>query len=303
MKIGIFGSSGGRQLLGDALVEDARASAAAGFHSYWLPSQRMGPDPLVSLALIGQQVPKIELGVAVRPTWPQHPLVLAQQALTIAYSVPDRFSLGVGVSHPAIVSSWGYEFDHPVTRTEEYLKLLGQALRNEPSSFEGKFISGSGPQILPDLAGGQPPKLYLGALGAKMLNLVGALANGTILWMTGPRTIRDFTRPTLDAAAKAAGRPAPRIVVAIPVLCTEDPTAGRLLAAQQFRLQPSYRAMLDREGLSGPEELAIVGNQETVARRFKEIFDAGADEIICTEFGTDADLAQTRSCLEDLVRG
>jgi alkanesulfonate monooxygenase SsuD/methylene tetrahydromethanopterin reductase-like flavin-dependent oxidoreductase (luciferase family) len=120
--------------------------------------------------------------------------------------------------------------------------------------------------------------------------------------MTGPRTIRDFTRPTLDAAAEAAGRPAPRIVVAIPVLCTEDPAAGRLLAAQQFRLQPSYRAMLDREGLSGPEDLAIVGDQETVARRFKEIFDAGADEIICTEFGTDADLAQTRACLEDLVR-
>jgi len=301
MKIGIFGSSGGRQLLGDELVEDARASAAAGFNSYWLPSQRMGPDPLISLALIGQHVPKIELGIAVRPTWPQHPLVLAQQALTIAYSVPDRFSLGVGVSHPGIVSSWGYEFDHPVTRTEEYLKLLGQALRNEPSSFEGKFISGSGPQILPDLSGGQPPKLYLGALGAKMLSLAGALADGTIVWMTGPRTIRSFTRPTLDAAAEAAGRRPPRIVVSIPVMCTKTPAAGRQAAARQFRLQPSYRAMLDREGLSGPEDLAIVGDQETVAHRLQEIFDAGADEIICTEFGTDEDLANTRACLEVLV--
>jgi hypothetical protein len=50
-------------------------------------------------------------------------------------------------------------------------------------------------------------------------------------------------------------------------MCTKDPAAGRQLAAQQFRLQPSYRAMLDREGLSGPEELAIVGDQQTVARR------------------------------------
>jgi alkanesulfonate monooxygenase SsuD/methylene tetrahydromethanopterin reductase-like flavin-dependent oxidoreductase (luciferase family) len=85
-------------------------------------------------------------------------------------------------------------------------------------------------------------------------------------------------------------------------MCTKDPAAGRQLAAQQFRLQPSYRAMLDREGLSGPEELAIVGDQQTVARRLQEIFDAGADEIICTEFGTDEDLAQTRACLEDLIR-
>jgi 5,10-methylenetetrahydromethanopterin reductase len=302
MKIGIYSSSAGRQLIGDELLADARAAAAAGFSSYWLPSLRTGPDPLISLALIGHQVPKIELGIAVRPIWPQHPFALAQQALTLARSVPGRLSVGIGASHAAIVPTWGYEFDHAVGRTEEYLKLLGPALRNEPSSLEGQFISGALTPMFPDLPDSPAPKLYVAALGPKMLNLAGALADGTILWMTGPRTIRDHTRPTLEAAASARHRPTPRIIVGIPVLCTDDASAGRLVAAQQFGIRPSYQAMLDREGLSGPEELAIVGNRQTILTRLEELFDAGADEIICTEFGTEAEVEQTRACLTEFTR-
>ena len=195
-----------------------------------------------------------------------------------------------------IVSSWGYEFDHPVTRTEEYLKLLGQALRNEPSSFEetSQLRAANTSRPLERSAA----ELYLGALGAKMLSLAGALADGPS--SDDRPTHHREAAATLDAAAEAAGQPA-RIVVSIPVMCTKTPTAGRARCSA-IPAAASYRAMLDREGLSGPEDLAIVGDQETVARRLQEIFDAGADEIICTEFGTDADLAETRACLEDLVR-
>jgi 5,10-methylenetetrahydromethanopterin reductase len=282
MGIGILTNAGGRLLFGEQLVKDAREAAAGGFSSYWLPSIKFGPDPLVSLALIGQQVPDIELGIGVRPIWPQHPYVLAQQALTLAHSIPDRLSLGVGASHPGIVPTWGYEFDHPTARTDEYLKLLEPALRNEPTSFEGQFISGTLPSMFPELPRGARPRLYLAAMGPKMLNLAGRYTDGTVLWMTGPR-------------------PTPRIIVGIPVLCTDDTIAGRALAAEKFGLQPSYRIMLDREGLSGPEDLAIIGDRDTIGQRLQELFDAGADEILCSEFGAEADVQRTRAAVSELI--
>jgi 5,10-methylenetetrahydromethanopterin reductase len=301
MSIGILTNAGGRLLSGEQLVKDAREAAAGGFSSYWLPSIKFGPDPLVSLALIGQQVPDIELGIGVRPIWPQHPYVLAQQALTLAQSIPDRLSLGVGASHPGIVPTWGYEFDHPTARTDEYLKLLEPALRNEPTSLEGQFISGTLPSMFPDLPRGARPRLYLAAMGPKMLNLAGRYTDGTVLWMTGPRTVRDYVRPALHEASSAGQRPTPRIIVGIPVLCTDDPTAGRALAAEKFGLQPSYRIMLDREGLSGPEDLAIIGDRDTIGHRLQELFDAGADEILCSEFGAEADVQRTRAAVSELI--
>jgi F420-dependent oxidoreductase-like protein len=298
--IGILTNSGGRLLFGKRLVEDAQEAAAYGFSSYWLPSIKFGPDPLVSLALIGQQVPDIELGIAVRPIWPQHPYVLAQQALTLAESIPNRLSLGVGASHPATVPTWGYEFDHPTARTDEYLKLLEPALRNEPTSFEGLFISGTLQAMFPELPQGTRPRLYLAALGPKMLNLAGQYTDGTILWMTGPTTIKDYVRPAL-LEASSGQQVVPRIIAGIPVLCTDDPDVGRALAAEKFGVQPSYRIMLDREGLSGPEDLAIIGDRDAIAYRLQELFDAGADEIICSEFGSAADVKRTRAALAEII--
>ena len=85
--------------------------------------------------------------------------------------------------------------------------------------------------------------------------------------MTGPTTIGSHIAPTLAKAAAEAGRPAPRVVCALPVCVTDDEADARAAAGERFGgygFLPSYRAMLDREGAAGPADVAIVGDAATV---------------------------------------
>jgi 5,10-methylenetetrahydromethanopterin reductase len=156
------------------------------------------------------------------------------------------------------------------------------------------------------LPGAPQPRLYLAALGTQMLNVAGRHSDGTILWMTGPNTLTEHTVPTITAAAEIAGRPRPRVLVGTPVLCTDDVDRGRALAAQTFSLYanlPSYTAMMAREGVTGPEGMAVVGDESAVRDRFRAFFAAGADDVLCAEFGsTDEDAQRTRACLIDVLR-
>lgn len=303
MKLGIFYGAAGTVLSGDDLVADVQAAANAGFGSYWVPHLPWGADALTSLAIAGREVAEIELGTAVVPTWPRHPLTLAQQALTTSALIGDRLALGIGLAHkPVVEGQWGISFDKPVRHAREYLEILAPALRNEKVSFRGETLTGRSGAIS---AGAPAPKLYVAALGPQMLKLSARYADGTILWMTGKTTVRDHTAPVMQEAAEAAGRPKPRIIAGVPILCTDDVAAGRARAADQFAVYgtlPSYRAMLDREGLAGPEDFAVIGDEDTVGEQLQGLVDAGVDDIICSEFGSGpADAERTRACLAALV--
>jgi len=100
-------------------VRDAlRRAADDGFASAWM-NNIFGLDALTTLAVAGSQVPGIELGTAVVPTYPRHPAALAQQALTVAAATDGRLALGVGTSHEVVVANmFGYDFGKPVERVD-----------------------------------------------------------------------------------------------------------------------------------------------------------------------------------------
>ncbi len=136
-----------------------------------------------------------------------------------------------------------------------------------------------------------------------MLKVTGRLADGTVTWMTGPKTLAELTVPTIKAAAEEAGRPAPRVVVSLPICVTDDEVGARERASQEFAVYgmlPSYRAMLDREGMEGPADLAFVGSADQVAARIDEVADAGATTLVAAEFGTRDERAATRELLISL---
>jgi alkanesulfonate monooxygenase SsuD/methylene tetrahydromethanopterin reductase-like flavin-dependent oxidoreductase (luciferase family) len=133
-----------------------------------------------------------------------------------------------------------------------------------------------------------------------MLKLAGAMADGTITWMTGPRTIADHIAPRVRAAAEEAGRPAPRIVCGLPVAVTADPDAAREAAARIFEIYgglPSYRAMLDKEGAAGPADVAVVGDEEVVAAAVGRLAEAGVTDFQASVFGDGEGRARTRQLL------
>lgn len=303
MKLGIFYGPSGDLHGVEGLAIDMRAAADAGFSTYWIPQMPMGIDALTALAVAGAAVPGIELGTAVVPTYPKHPLAMAQQAATVTSVIGDRLALGIGLSHkPVIERQYGMDFDKPVRHLREYLEILNPALDHELVNYEGETIAARNAPMLP---GAPRPGVYVAALGQQMLTVTGRMADGTITWMTGNKTLAEHTRPVIDKAAEAAGRPRPRVIAGFPVACTDDVDATRALAAKSFAIYgklPSYRAMLDREGLSGPEDFCIIGNEEMVAERLQASFDVGVDDVICSEFGvSDDDRARTRACLAALV--
>jgi len=285
----------------EKLVGAARDAADAGYASFWLP-QTMGMDALTALAVVGREIPEIELGIAVVPTFPRHPIVMAQQALTTQAITGGRLTLGIGLSHqPIIEGSYGYPFDKPVRHMREYLDALLPLVRNGSVSFAGETVTA---RIGLDVRGAAPVRVVLAALGPRMLELAGGRADGTVTWMTGPATLADHVIPTITAAARAAGRAAPMIGAGFPVCVTNDVDAARDNAARTFAIYgtlPSYRAMLDREGAEGPGDVAIVGDEDTVAAQVAALGDLGVTDLVTSIFGSKEERDRTYAFLSTLL--
>jgi F420-dependent oxidoreductase-like protein len=301
MRIGLFlGDLMARPL--DDVLSGIRRAADEGFHSAWLP-QVMGYDALTLLALAGHDTPGIELGTAVVPTYPRHPMMLAGQALTVQAATGNRLALGIGLSHQVVIEGMlGYSFERPAKHMKEYLSVLMPLVRGEQVAFEGETLKGIGGLGMPRFP---VPQVLLAALAPRMLQLAGSMADGTITWMVGPRTLQSYTVPTMAAAAEAAGRDRqPRVVAGFPVCVTSDEGGVRERAAKTFAMYgqlPSYRAMLDKEGLAGPADLAIVGDEDTVAESVLDMADRGATDVICSMFGSPDDKERTRALLRHLT--
>jgi len=284
------------------MTEQLRRAAEDGFASVWM-SNIFGLEALTALAVAGSQVPGIELGTAVIPTYPRHPAVLAQQALTVALALgPGRLTLGIGLSHQIVIESmYGYSFDKPARHMREYLSVLLPLLDGNPVSVDGSTLSAHIGLSTPRT---ERVPVVLAALAPQMLKLAGEQTDGTILWMTGPATVRDYVVPAITAAASAAGRDRPRIVCMLPVQVTDDPAAARAAAAEEFAIYgqlPSYRAMLDKEGAAGPADVAIVGAEDTVAAQITALADGGVTDFVAIEYARGEERQRTRSLLKKII--
>ena len=300
MRIGIFGGDTQSQSI-DQIVGAARTAETQGFASYWLP-QIFGLDAITTLAIVGREVPRIELGTAVVPTYPRHPGMLASQALTTAAAAGGRFTLGIGLSHQIVVEMmWGLSYDKPARHMREYLAILLPMLRDGNVSFAGETLTAHSPLIVTDR---HPVPVMIAALAPRMLELAGGTADGTITWMTGPNTLADYIVPNINAAAARADKPTPRVGASLPVMVTNDADGARTRAANDFQVYgtlPSYKAMLDKEGASGPADVAIVGDESAVDKAVQSIRDAGVTDFVAAEFGSTEEQARTREFLRTLL--
>jgi len=299
MRIGIFGGTARRSI--DDVVRAAQKTEQDGFAHYTLP-QIFGLDAMGMLAVIGHEVPRIELLTGVVPTYSRHPLTMAQQALTVQAASGGRFSLGIGLSHQIVVENmFGLSFEKPVRHMREYLSVLVPLLRDGKADFDGETIRTHAATDVPELP---PVPVLVAALGPKMLDLTGTVADGTVTWMTGPATLADYTVPTITAAAERAGRPAPRIASSLPICLTANADAARERAAKEFQTYgflPSYRAMLDREGAAGPADVAIIGDEATVRAGLARLADAGVTDFVASIYGERDDRAATRALLQSML--
>ena len=296
--IGTMGAAGTLQ----GQVQQVVDAESDGFDSFWTP-QISGVDALTMLALSGERTSTIEVGTAVVPTYPRHPTALAQQALTTQAATGGRLLLGIGLSHkPTVEGRWGMSFQSPAQHMEEYLTVLQSLMDTGNVDFRGEhFAVTYDIQRMAD----SPPTVCIAALGPRMLRLAGSRAGGTITWMVGPRTLDSHIVPRISAAADEAGQPSPRVCVGLPVCVSDDRQAAFKAAAGYYHGYgnlPSYRRMLDIEGVESPAEVAIVGNEAEVESQLRALSDAGATDLLASVFPAGDDPASSTSRTYDLLK-
>lgn len=263
----------------DAVRVDIGWAEDAGFDSYWV-SYVVGVDPLVALAVVASDARHLaELGTSVVPFPGRHPIALAQLARTTQQACDGRFTLGVGPSHQVVVEGmYGESWTAPLQRTTEYLEALVPLCNGEAVDITGTQLSATTALDVPC----EPVPVVLAALGPRMLELAGRTTTGTHVGQCGPRTISEHIAPTIRAAASAADRPDPRTIALVNICVSDDPTATRAAAAEAmagYAALPSYRAMLDREGITEPTDLILAGSIDDIVEGLAAYVDAGATDL------------------------
>jgi len=302
MRIGLTGGAG----TVEKMVEQAERAEADGFTSLWYASAVAG-DPLAAMAAAGRATSTIELGTSVLQTYTCHPVLQTNRAASVVAAMGrPGFTLGIGPSHkPVIEDFYGLSYDHPGRHTEEYVRVLTALLQGEAVDLDGEDfqVHLGAPAPLPH----EVPVL-VAALAPRLLRVAGELTQGTILWMGNATSIETHVAPRINAAAAAAGRPAPRIVAGLPVAVHDDVAEARATAAKLFAnygVLPNYRRLLDIGGAPGPEDAAIVGDEASVTAQIEGLFAAGATDVWAAAFpvGDDrqASRHRTRALLQELA--
>jgi F420-dependent oxidoreductase-like protein len=303
MRLGINGTGLVQKASVQAIVDHARRAQEDGFSSYWLAEHPTGGlDAITVLSLVGQTVPKIELGTAIVPTYPRHPMALAGQALTAHSVLPGRFTLGIGLSHAPMMAQLGIGFEKPIRHLREFLSVLVPLLSEGRVAFEGETIACKAEVFGPPA---EPCRVVVAALGPQALKVAGARTSGTTLAWVGPKTIREHIVPRISEAAEIAGREPPRIIATLPVCVTDEEEIVRGLVAQGLSMYaklPSYRAMFEREGVKGPGDLVLAGNEDRVGSALDELVRAGVTDFAASEFVRNSDeFERTRSFLKSAL--
>jgi 5,10-methylenetetrahydromethanopterin reductase len=272
MKISLFDSTNN---IDDAVSSAGRANDA-GHHRYWAP-QIMNADPISILSVVGREIPRIKLGTSVVAMQTTLPQTLAQQALTVNNISGGRFTLGLGTNHePVMENVYGIPWRKPYTHMVEYLDALIPLLNDRAVSTSGEFVTArTGINVKAAPAG-----VMLAALGPKMLRLAADRTAGTITWMTGPATIEQHVRPTIGADAEVAA--------GVGIQITDDIDGARAQANIDLAIYgqlPSYRAMLDREGVANPGDMVLIGDADTVRQGLLRYKAAGATEAALSILG------------------
>ncbi len=271
------------------LVEGIVDADAAGLDTAWLTVGGVASDPFAVFASAAHRAERINFGTSIVPTFPRHPLAMAQGAMAVDQLAPGRLKLGVGPSHqPAIEGTWGIAFKKPLTHLREYVTILKAVLNEGTVDFHGELLQAHARIVAPTQV-----RVMISALREKAFRLSGELTDGGISWMAPAPYIRDVALPAQLAGAQAAGRPKPPMIVHTPVVVCEDRAVVYEAAKRQFGFYqrlPYYSQMLQDAGLeeaAGTEftermadALIVSGSETEVADRVLALPEFGVDEML-----------------------
>lgn len=293
-----------------AVIDLARRTEASGLDGMFLGSA-FGFDPIMALAAAGAATTSVQVGVAVVPTWPRHPVVMAQQAATAAQMTGGRFRLGLGPSHAPVMAMYGIDDSRPLGHLSEYLTIVRSLLRDGRVKHRGERFRVN---AFLDVADAPAPEVLLSALRPGLSRLAGQVSDGVLPWLTPAAYLAEVVVPAVAEGAATADRPAPPVLAELPAVLADDREQVRAVANSElaiYPMMPNYRAMWAEAGIDLPEQgwsdamidASIVwGDAGEIARRIGGLFAAGASEVVVSPFGVGYDPAGSRDRLIDVLR-
>jgi len=267
----------------ERLRADARWAEEAGLASVWVPQIPDDFDALTMAGVVAAETSRIEIGTAVVPVQPRHPIALAQHALSVQALCEGRLALGLGVSHHWVIDEMlGLPYEKPVATMAAHLDVLDQALAGPgPVDVENQMFRVHNPLDITDIT---PTPVLIAALGPMMLRLAGERTDGTILWMADEKAIGEHIAPSITRAADGAGRPAPRIVAGVPVcLCSRSDVevavtrTNRILS--EAEVSPNYQKLLERGDAREVGDILAAGTEAMIEKRLAGFADAGVTDV------------------------
>jgi probable F420-dependent oxidoreductase len=247
-----------------AAGEAAAELEELGYPAIWVP-EAVGRDPLVNSALLLGATRRLVLGTGIASIWSRDAMAMAASHLTLSEAYPERFVLGLGVSHqPMVDFVKGHHYDKPLSKMAAYLDAMDAAIYVAPKPERSTRV--------------------LAALGPKMLHLAAAKAHGAHPY---------FVPVEHTTVAREALGDGPLLCPEQAVVLDTDPDTARAAARQHmatYLTLPNYTNNLRRLGWreedladGGSDRLvdAIVawGDEDAVVARVREHLDRGADHV------------------------
>ncbi len=261
-----------------------------GIQAAWIPTDGARIDGITTLAAAAARTRDIMLGTAIVPTYPRHPLVMAQQVQVAAQLAPGRFRLGIGPSHRPLMQQMGIDLQNPMGHLREYVRILKALLQQGSVDLDGEFYQAH--ETIPKTV---DVPVMVSALQRGSFELCGAEADGAITWVCPYDYLRETALPAMTQGAEAAGRPVPPLIVHTPVCLHDNAREARDAFREEHGSTlslPFYQRMMTAAGYPDASKqtwtdamidgLLVYGSESRIADRLRALLDMGATEIMAT---------------------
>jgi alkanesulfonate monooxygenase SsuD/methylene tetrahydromethanopterin reductase-like flavin-dependent oxidoreductase (luciferase family) len=294
-------------------IETLLACERAQVPKAWLGALPFGVDPLAIIGVAAERTTQIQLGTGIVTTYPRHPAVLANQALTIAELYPDRLHLGLGGGHAAVIEGmYGLAYGRPLAHMREYITVLRALMWKGAVDFSGDYYQVHGQLVmgnrdstleevldqdtvyLDGAAETSRTPLPIAAVQRGMFRLAGEVADGAMSAWCPLTYLLETALPAMQEGAADAGRPVPPLIGQVPVVINKDFDQVRNAIFDALRMALSVPTAytrvwamagfeLNADGLPSDEfihEMVAWGDSRAIADRIDELHQAGIDEIM-----------------------